>query len=435
MLNIHRLAALVVAAGVPVVLGHGAMTQPRSRNAIDSTVHPWNGSVPEEVPFMFWCAAPDANSTDPRKVSGLAGQACFWFNNGCDISCDECDGSSGQLVHPNFVHTGDGPIPSWGGAGIVPDPKQSNPIPQPRADGSHRLSICENPKRNATLCKPEHRTMNVNAPCGSPADATFFAPWRYPGSAPVIDSCGVAGGTYQWQGPAAAGGDYSPTANAIRGDLGSKLPVAPSGAVWTAGDVVEVAWTHKAWHGGGYQYRLCPAGRGLDEDCFQAHPVPFADHTSELRWGGVGITDVCETGGPYHDCRVLFNATDVDGDLVVPAGSAWRRCPIPRAPWAWAATGPSFEPACAESEACSSYHGPAFSGPGCGTDRTSCSTGTFPCECSGWGVGDLFRLEIVDRLRLPKDLEAGEWVLGWRWDCEESTQVWASCADISIKRA
>ena len=62
--------------------------------------------------------------------------------------------------------------------------------------------------------------MNVNAPCGSPADATFFAPWRYPGSAPVIDSCGVAGGTYQWQGPAAAGGDYSPTANAIRGDLG-----------------------------------------------------------------------------------------------------------------------------------------------------------------------------------------------------------------------
>ena len=27
----------------------------------------------------------------------------------------------------------------------------------------------------------------------------------------------------------------------------------------TAGEVVEVAWTHKAWHGGGYQYRLCPA--------------------------------------------------------------------------------------------------------------------------------------------------------------------------------
>lgn len=47
-------------------------------------------------------------------------------------------------------------------------------------------------------------------------------------------------------------------------------------------------------------------------------------------------------------------------------------------------------------------------------------------------MGDLFRLEIVDRLRLPADLPAGEWVLGWRWDCEESTQVWASCSDVTI---
>ena len=77
---------------------------------------------------------------------------------------------------------------------------------------------------------------------------------RYPGAAPVIDSCGVAGGVYQWQGPAAAGGDYQPTDNAVRGDLGSMLPKRESGTVWTAGEEVEVAWTHKAWHGGGYQY-------------------------------------------------------------------------------------------------------------------------------------------------------------------------------------
>ena len=70
----------------------------------------------------------------------------------------------------------------------------------------------------------------------------------------MIDSCGVAGGVYQWQGPAAAGGDYQPTDNAVRGDLGSMLPKRESGTVWTAGEEVEVAWTHKAWHGGGYQY-------------------------------------------------------------------------------------------------------------------------------------------------------------------------------------
>ena len=234
------------------VVGHGAMTQPRTRNAVDGAVSPWNESVPESVPFMFWCAAPDASASDPRKVSGKHGPACFYVNNGGDISCDECDGQTGQVVHPRFVHTGQGEIPSWSGEGLSPDPKQGSAVaPGARPDKSTRLSICKTPKRNATICDRKLRTMNIDAPCGSPEDATSFAPGRYPGSAPVIDSCGVAGGVYQWQGAAAAGGDYQPTVFAQRGDLGSKLPKAPTDTVWTAGETVEVAWTHKAWHGGG----------------------------------------------------------------------------------------------------------------------------------------------------------------------------------------
>ena len=359
------------------VEAHGAVTQPPSRNAIDGAVLPWNGSVPDEVPFMFWCASPDAASLDRRKVSGVNGQACFWFNNGCDISCDECDGATGQVIHPRFTFNGTGSPAPWGGGGIVPDPTQASPVSPARPDGSRRLSICRDPKRNATICDPAVRTMNVNAACGSAADVTFYAPWRFPGAAPVIDSCGTAGGVYQWQGPAAAGGDYQTTAHAQLGDLGSALPRAPSGTVWEAGAEVEVAWTHKAWHGGGYQYRLCPAGRHLDEECFQSHPLPFADGTSTLRWGGVGATAPCEAGR-YHNCTIHFNATDVGGSAVVPHGSTWRRCPIPRAPWAWAYTGATFDPICEESDACTSYHGPGFSGPGCGGDTASCSTGAYP---------------------------------------------------------
>ena len=238
------LRSLAAAALATVATGHGAMTQPRSRNAVDGNVAPWNGSVPSSVPFMFWCAAPDGSSVDPRKVSGQHGQACFWFNNGCDISCEECDGQTGQVVHPHFVRNGTGPIPSWSGEGIMLDPKQSSPVSKgARPDKSTRLSICANPKRNATICDPALRTINIDAPCGSPADATFYAPWRYPGAAPVIDSCGVAGGVYQWQGAAAAGGDYSSTVHAVRGDMGSQLPKAPTGTTWTAGETVEVAWT------------------------------------------------------------------------------------------------------------------------------------------------------------------------------------------------
>jgi len=44
------------------------------------------------------------------------------------------------------------------------------------------------------------------------------------------------------------------------GDAGSKtLPKMPSQVTWKAGETVEVAWALQANHGGGYQYRLCPA--------------------------------------------------------------------------------------------------------------------------------------------------------------------------------
>ena len=66
----------------------------------------------------------------------------------------------------------------------------------------------------------------------------------------------------------------------------------------------------------------------------QRTPLAFADGTSALRWGGADATRPCRVG-EYADCVVAFNATDVSGDAVVPAGSTWRRNPVPRAPWAW----------------------------------------------------------------------------------------------------
>ena len=49
--------------------------------------------------------------------------------------------------------------------------------------------------------------------------------------------------------------------------------------------------------------------------------------------------------------------------------------------------------------------------------------------CSGeW----MTKITTYDQLRVPAHLEAGEYVLGFRWDCEESNQVWQSCADIEI---
>lgn len=49
--------------------------------------------------------------------------------------------------------------------------------------------------------------------------------------------------------------------------------------------------------------------------------------------------------------------------------------------------------------------------------------------CSGeW----ITKLTTYDQLRVPAHLPAGEYVLGFRWDCESSAQVWQSCADVTI---
>ena len=42
----------------------------------------------------------------------------------------------------------------------------------------------------------------------------------------------------------------------------------------------------------------------------------------------------------------------------------------------------------------------------------------------GWAFKDL----VV----VPEDLEPGQYVLSWRWDCQNSPQIWSSCANINI---
>jgi hypothetical protein len=47
------------------------------------------------------------------------------------------------------------------------------------------------------------------------------------------------------------------------------------------------------------------------------------------------------------------------------------------------------------------------------------------CECVCF-------LLTYHQLRIPAHLDAGEYVLGFRWDCESSAQVWQACADVTI---
>lgn len=186
--------ALASSALLGLADAHGAVTSPKPRNSIDGDLPPYNGAVPWPIPFDApnWCAHPSAamHGKDPRNLTGTNGQACFWFSNGCDIGSSSCDGNTGQVLDRNhFVFTGkNGTVPSWAPDGIVPDPKFAGKTAGYHyREAAYRPKNLKFPERNATL--PCHlRTLNTGSECGGPEDFWYYAPWRAPGTAPVIDS-------------------------------------------------------------------------------------------------------------------------------------------------------------------------------------------------------------------------------------------------------
>lgn len=294
---------------------------------------------------------------------------------GCSIGCKECDGG---------------------------DPTVKSP-PNP-----NNLDRC-NSGMKATLNAPHLRTMNPDIPAGSDADWTKFNPWRAPGNAPVFDSCGRASGAGH---PTGGHGEFTNTTFAKLGDKGSQvLPIYPSGAVWQTGSTVQTMWSVRANHGGGYQYRLCPlktaealrnstSFRPL-EDCFQQTPMPFA-----------GDSYMMMSNGSMLNLTSTFVSEGTQ-----PAGSTWQKMPIPMTrTWKGGIyssgdiLGYQFEPPCYDPTP------PAALGQGI---------------CTGeWIVN----ITLYDQLRVPDHLEPGDYVLGFRWDCESSAQVWQSCADITITK-
>merc|ERR1712003_572828 len=48
----------------------------------------------------------------------------------------------------------------------------------------------------------------------------------------------------------------------------------------------------------------------------------------------------------------------------------------------------------------------------------------------GYLVGRANEFSVMDEVNVPNT--PGEYVLSWRWDCEQTDQVWNSCADIVI---
>jgi len=94
-----------------------------------------------------------------------------------------------------------------------------------------------------------------------------------------------------WYTPGDVGNGGMAPPGVPQGELGTKSRFSEpliDKTQWVAGSVVEVAWGITANHGGGYQFRICPASGELTEQCFQQQVLPFVGESQWLQYGNGG---------------------------------------------------------------------------------------------------------------------------------------------------
>ena len=342
------------------------------------------------------------------------------FSQGCTIGCSQCN-DTGVPVQPGF-------------------PEKGHALPSPNI-GSNLGDECPNDhskSKKPTIVDPMLTTMNYDTK-GMPL--LSFHPWRAPGSTPGLDPCGLAGGARTNMSMRAGG--FGPETGYPQGFEGSKLPPIPreQRKVWKAGGTANVSWVSVANHAGGYQWSLCPADKELTEECFESTPLQFADDFSTLRY----MFLLNGTLGPNRT-EVVIPALRVTKG-VLPKGSMWSKNPVPAGSWltpGWQGNQhpPQFEPPAGCDEHCWGYQPcnvgfthPSYEGwnhtsaqlPECSRDSAGAplKNGDGCCHTTAY-------MAIIDKVKVPQ-VPAGDYVVRWRWDCEQSPQIWSGCGDVTIE--
>ena len=279
-----------------------------------------------------------------------------------------------------------------------------------------------------------------------------FNPWLAPGYAPVANSCGILGG-WQFESSrdyvAGPGNGYSNfkdgKGNITNGHMPDPDMVVPAGtggdvvlqadldrriqeaqgkkfatndnSVWKAGSQQKVSYSILANHGGGIQYRLCPIdylrNGTLNEDCFIA--LEFVGETSWFEYYDRGNeTDVSI---PFTSVRV----SDANTNGVLPKGSTWTQIGLPSCvdETAGKCDSPDFENEVSKQ----GIYG-----------WITVGLVDFPSSMSP-ALAEIMQsggFEIADKIQVPEGL-SGDYVFSWRWDSEQTPQVWTQCSIVTIE--
>ena len=394
-----------------IVLGHGAMTTPAPRAAHNQTLDEHNK-----------CGAADPYSKTGQYTKlgdgeycgiGCLGEACLYYQIGCYAGCPVCS-LTGKDLYPTQAD--------------LDLADHCKPI-EPTLGGG-------DPKHEREL-----RTHNIDG-LSTHGDWTKVNPWRAPGTAgmgnPDFQPCGINSGSKKAFPNPPTSRDHS----VPKAGPGTDLAPVGKGPVWVRGSTVEAAWALYANHAGGYSYRLCKVsadGSAPTESCFQGTPLDFVGNTTVIRY----------TDSSKPPVTIPAVTTSVGTH---PKGSMWRKNPVPMCNCDLGYDCFDFDDDVEAAEKRDgkppgsydmfrSYNKTYFHP---GQESDICRTGVqFPTLVDealgappfmpgGKMAGSAFDYEMVDKLKVPKDIEAGEYVLSWRWDCEETPQVWNSCADLTI---
>lgn len=241
------------------------------------------------------------------------------------------------------------------------------------------------------------------------------------------------------------------TAPDLQGVDGLLLPRRGAKVEWKAGSIQEVAFAITANHGGGYQWRLCRSDGVVNEECFQRTPLRFVGSEQFLQYNNLTFQYDKPVKLPRFAVPRLKTANGTH-----PPGSEWARVPVPGCRLCdQSVCGPGLMPNLTDPI----YPGAPFNNKtkafgglkwfeqqkcsqSCsGLNMTACPPGMtqFPEPLSGisgyTGVYDIMEpgldYSIVDQVKVPA-LEPGPYLLSWRWDCEQSHQIWQNCADIHV---
>lgn len=156
---------------------------------------------------------------------------------------------------------------------------------------------------------------------------------------------------------------------------------------YTAGQVIDVEWcvSDLADHGGLYSYRLC------------------TDESITAKFIDPSYTPNANDEKALEDCfhKGILSCSDVPG----------QSCPI--------------HPDCKDDWGCMKSKDWFNCGP---KDNGRCaSKSAGKCSCHK-GDGSLLR----DRVKLPDNFVSKHTLIGFRWDCEDTAQLWVQCADVAI---